>query len=461
MSVSQHEPRQVLAALEQAVDSVYFLLSRSLHDELESNRWHYARRWARHFPVTLLEPSQVFRFTDAKPVPAIPNCEVLSIVRPLESADPLTGLIQAGQVLQHMRQRGHAKPLLWSYNPRLAGLYASVPAAGRVYHATENHFEFERLSDSFYREVEASVLLSDLVIAVSSGVADGIRSRIPGASIATITNGCDTGHYQPAGAESARIVAERSRFARVASFAGTINERLDFDLIERAAAANSRTLLVFVGPVSPLTERDEEAWRRIVGLDNVLHLERMDAAEMAALYRSSDLGFIPYRHERFLVQSGFPLKTLEMAATGLPVVSSHMKPIAGLASAIAVAADAGQFLDSFASVSRSTLADEERLELVEVAAANDYDRKFEEVVATAAGLLPPERGVQTRLDDLLLEVGYESWSSGCVRIFNRFAAPPVVAFVNLYDRLAAALPKSSGRLVPTWFKDYVRSLRAE
>ena len=40
-----------------------------------------------------------------------------------------------------------------------------------------------------------------------------------------------------------------------------------------------------------------------------------------------------------LGRSGFPWKTLEMAATGLPVVASQMHPIVGLAAAIAVAED--------------------------------------------------------------------------------------------------------------------------
>jgi hypothetical protein len=187
----------------------------------------------------------------------------------------------------------------------------------------------------------------------------------------------------------------------------------------------------------------------------------MEAEDLAALYRSSDLGFIPYTRERLLVQSGFPLKTLEMAATGLPVVSSHMKPIVGLASAIAVAENDEQFLDSFASLSRSTLTNEERIELLEVASANDYNRKFEEITACVAGSLPADHEVRTRLDDLMLELGYDPWAASCARIFHRFAASPVLAFVLFYDKLAATLPAWSRRLVPRWLKDYVRSLRAE
>jgi hypothetical protein len=150
LTVLQNESHPVLGSLATEVDSIYFLMSKGLHEELESNRWHYARRWARHLPVTLVQPGDTLRFPEAEPLPAIPNCEILPIARPNPAAaDPLAGLIQAGQVMRHMLKRGHTKPLLWSYNPRLAGLYAAVPAVGRVYHATENHFDFEDLSDPF------------------------------------------------------------------------------------------------------------------------------------------------------------------------------------------------------------------------------------------------------------------------------------------------------------------------
>ena len=169
----------------------------------------------------------------------------------------------------------------------------------------------------------------------------------------------------------------------------------------------------------------------------------------------------PTDTRRSSCEIGFPLKTLEMAATGLPVVSTLMEPIVGLASAIEVAEGADRFLAAFSSVSRSALTEEQRLELLDVAAANDYDRKFEEVAAIVADSLPADRRVSTRLDELLLELGHETWAVSCTRIFKRFAAPPVVAFVHLYDRLAASLPAWSGRAVPRWFKDYVRSLRPE
>jgi glycosyltransferase involved in cell wall biosynthesis len=459
-----HAQPTPLPRLEGLIDSVYFLMANDLHEELESNRWHYARRWARHLPVTLLQPSaDLLRSPAVKAVRKIPNCEILSIAHPNpEGSYPLGGLVQAGQVMQHMRERGYAKPLLWSYNPRLSGLCAAVPAVGRVYHATENYFDFENLSDFFYRELEASLRISDVVISVSSGVAAGIRSRVPSAHVVLATNGCDTTQYQPGGPLSGLIASARDEFARVAAFAGNINGRLDFELIEEAAAANERTLLVFVGPASALAGEELDRWRRIVRLENVLHLGSMGPDELAALYRSSDLGFIPYRFEQLLMRNGFPLKTLEMAATGLPVVATMMEPITGLASAIDVAESREQFLMSFSSVSRSTLTEEERLELLEVAAANDYDRKFEQVVAGVVGSVRFGGEVHTQLDDLLLALGYEPWRTSCGRILDRFTAPPLLlAFASVYARFAAILPTWIRRLVPGSLKDQVRGHRVE
>lgn len=431
--------------------------------ELESNRWHFARRWARHFPVTLLQPRQRFgRIKKAAATAAIDNCEVLAILEPGPKASPLRGLAQAAQVMEQMGRRGHSRPLLWCYNPLLAGLYAAVPARARVYHASENYFDFADMPDFFYREVEAALRISDLVIPVSSGVADGIRARVPTAHVQLVTNGCDTNHYRPSGAGDPRVAADRDRFERVAVFAGNINSRLDFPLID-SAAEDERTLLVFAGPVGSLASDDLDLWRRTTRRTNVRHLGRMSSDELAALYRSADVGFIPYRRETFLVRNGFPLKTLEMAATGLPVVASRMEPIAGLASAIVVADDDARFLESLSSLSRSALTDEARLELLEVAAANDYDRKFEQVVGYVTAALPEGGHAQTRLDDLLSDLGYESWHSSCRRMV-RLTRPSLLwrGVLLAYEGFARLVPpETRRRLVPAALRAWARNRTAE
>jgi glycosyltransferase involved in cell wall biosynthesis len=452
-----------LESLLAEIDSVYFLMYDGWGEELESNRSHYARRWARHLPVTLLQPRQRMpRRQRAVPAAGIENCEILSVLQPRGgSTYPLPGIVQAAQVMQHMASRGHERPLLWCYNPWLAALYAALPAVARAYHASENHFDFEGMPELFYRELEAALRVSDVVIPVSSGVADGIHSRVPDAKVAVVTNGCDTACYQPYGPGDPVVAAASSGFARVAVFAGNINNRVDFELVKRTAEASATTLLVFAGPVGTLDERDAQIWRKVLELQNVRHVGRMTADELAALYRSADVGFIPYRLDKWIVRNGFPLKTLEMAATGLPVVASKMQPIMGLASPIAVVEDDQGFLDSFSSLSRSALGEEERTELLEVAAANDYDRKFEQVVACIIDAIPRNGALRTRLDELMLELGHEAWRESCIRIFNRFKPSLATPFTLLYEKLAETSPAWANRLVPAWLKKQVGNRRVE
>jgi hypothetical protein len=90
------------------------------------------------------------------------------------------------------------------------------------------------------------------------------------------------------------------------------------------------------------------------------------------------------------MENGFPLKTLEMAATGLPVVSTMLKPLLGLARGIAVTSDHAEFIDGVAA-SRAGLSRQDRTELIEVARRNDYDVKFDSVLELVAAVAhPPE-----------------------------------------------------------------------
>jgi len=461
-SAARAEQRETPQRLASAFDSVYFLMYDGWEKELESNRWHYARRWARHFPVTLLQPRQRFgRIKKAAPTTAIENCEILPILEQGRPTTPLRALVQTAQVMDHMSERGHSRPLLWCYNPLLAGLYAAVPAVARVYHASENYFDFDDMPDFFYRDVEAAIRLSDVVIPVSSGVADAIRTRVPSARVQLVTNGCDTSHYRATGDLSPAVAAERG-FERIAVFAGNINSRVDFELVGKAAE-DETTLLIFAGPVGSLSADDHELWRRTVRRKNVRHLGTMSSAELAALYRSADLGFIPYRHDRLLVRNGFPLKTLEMAATGLPVVASRMEPIADLASAIVVAEDDAQFLESFSSLSRSALTEQARVELFEVAAANDYDRKFDQVAGYVMAAIPENGHARTRLDDLLSYVGYDSWRTSCRRMI-RLSRPSLLwrAVLVTYENFAKIVPSETRRrVVPAGLREWARNRTAE
>ena len=55
---------------------------------------------------------------------------------------------------------------------------------------------------------------------------------------------------------------------------------------------------------------------------------------------------------RMIVENGFPLKALEMAAAGLPVVSTLMKPLREVPEAVVVTESAAGFCAAVAANSR-------------------------------------------------------------------------------------------------------------
>ena len=432
------------------IDSVYFLLIPGWETELRANRWHFALRWAKRKPVVLV--SAVLRGGPAVSVPEarIPNCRILRTQLVSEPNQLAKAEIQLGQVLDDMARHRFVKPLLWCYDPELVELYARVPAIARVHHATENFFDMPGRGSGMHQHLRATVAVSDVTVAVSDGVASALRKRVDGADVITVTNGCDFTHYSAGKPDDELLAAGRS-YARIAIYAGNINGRLDFDLLDRLAETNPRALFAFYGPVKELSSADTTAWKAVTQMPNVLAPGAVDPDRLRDLYAAADVGLIPYRQDAWLVENGMPLKALEMAATGLPVVSTLMKPLQGLARGLVVTSSRGEFMEAFQRTSRSALTSEEVGELTALSAANDYDVKFDAIVDALEQRVSRTEAV-TRVDRLAEVLGAE-WTDAQIRYARWLAMPPAArAAGRIAGSLALMFPArwrrrlGSGRL---------------
>ena len=381
-------------------DIIYFLMFEGWEQELRSNRWHYATRWARHLPVTLLQPTQVV----ASKLPAvrdearIGNCRILSIKSSWsEWSYRHDSLVQLGQVTRDMEALRVGRPLLWLYNPNLVGLYAALPAVGRILHATENYFHFEGVPGWFLARHTLAIQISDTVIAVSDGVATSIRENVPNAPVAVVSNGCDYKEYSRF-VPNERLLDTRRAAQRIVIYAGNINSRLDYALIQRCVTELRHALFAFYGPVVGLSGDDARRWAAITQEPNVRYFGPADPDMLPGLYSAADVGIIPYKQTRMLVENGFPLKALEMCTTGLPVVSTHMKPIEGLMDGLVVARDHDSFVASLARTSRCSLTGPQLDEMRTVCRHQDYDAKFRTVLDLMGTRLGRQREPDTRWD---------------------------------------------------------------
>ena len=452
----------------QRFDSVYFLMFRGWREELRSNRWHFASRWARHLPTILVQPEQAHVPPKTNDVPEgrIPNCRILPVLEVMGTRDWIgNGLVQAGQIMAYMRACGHRRPLLWCYNPMTLVAYATLPAGGRIFHATENYFHFPNEPEWFTERYRTAMQISDLIVAVSDGVAREIKAQLPDASICLVSNGCDFGGYFGARASDS-LATLRSVWRAVAIYAGNINARLDYALIRQAAKANQDILFVFYGPVKDLGGEDRELWRRLQTEANFRYLGPVDAEELPSLYAASDVGLMPYKSEHWLVENGFPLKTLEMAATGLPVVSTLLKPVRGLAAAIHVEDRAEDFVAAVGRIGRDRLTFGERAELEAVCRSNDYDRKFEQVIELYRTTVPESSSPLTRLEYIAMTEEFSEWllqfcrpkNLEIGRPGNGVGTPSLSRLSRAGLRLAEMIPAHWRRRAPQGLRSLFRRL---
>jgi glycosyltransferase involved in cell wall biosynthesis len=351
--------------------------------ELRSNRYHWMRRWARHLPVVMIQPDVAPRKAAwSEPAESIGNCELVHVQDCGHHPSTAVAGAQARAIAQRLAERGFARPLVWTYAPML-GLAASLtPAVARVHHATENHYRMTGLEEGFFWSLALCLRSADLVVAVSSGVASSLRDHNPGLGDALIevTNGCDFAEASATSAPDPQIAALATGWRRVIAYAGNLNGRLDVGLVERVARAERDALVLLVGPFGGLNATERAHWQRVLAEPNVHHAESMSPDRLPAVYRAADVGIVPYLPLPYIVEDGFPLKVLEMAATGLPVVSTLMRPIVGLHPAIRVVADGNEFMAALEETGRSALGAEAGRSLVDLAREHDYDAKFAAVL---------------------------------------------------------------------------------
>jgi len=375
-----------LEAVCRRFDAVYFLMFPGWKTELRSNRWHYATRWARHLPVTLVQPDldTLQRDGEVEAEPRIANSRILHVRHSNCAASYGTdSFLQTSQLRRDLRRQRYKKVLLWLYNPFMVGTYSMLSSAGRVQHATENYFGFPSLQPFLRDSMEISLSISDHVIAVSQGVTAAVRRHAPTARVSEVSNGCDYAFYK-SGRPDEEVLALHGQWTKIIVFAGNINGRLDFPLIEAACNAKPEMAFLFVGPVAPLAEDKGESWRRVAALPNASHLGAVEAERLPDIYAAADLGIIPYENSP-LMRDSFPLKALEMAACGLPVVTSEIPELRNQAYGVRVTGTPAEFVEAVGSMSRQRLSAAQSVELDELARAHDYDGKFLSMLRSISG----------------------------------------------------------------------------
>ncbi len=359
--------------------------------EPRSNRFHYATRFARHWPVYFVQPDGTGEEITFEKV----DGHDITLVH----VAPDYGTAHAERLTRALRARGVARPLVWAYNAFLAPAFAPLSPALVVYHATEDYVapvEGMRITlDDISGAVRQTVAMADLLVAVSPGVAESyVRHGGFRNGVLVLPNGCDYGFWEASGAAEYRAPESG---ARVALFQGGINDRLDYALLRDLARRLPDWEFWFCGR----EDGQCEGWAQLRLEPNIRAFGLLEPEGIADLARQSKVGLIPFRQDA-LMRRSLPLKAYEYLACGLPVATIPIDALAGREDLFTFAETAEAFADALRRLdpTRSEAAALARRR--EAAAAASYDSRFGELLDSLEERLRLRRKARPALNVLVL-----------------------------------------------------------
>jgi glycosyltransferase involved in cell wall biosynthesis len=315
---------------------------------------------ARSLPLKLAR--DVFDAPD-EPFPASAHAQLLSPIR-LRRTDPCgsRSIIRAFARYEQTMQRAAARmglrdPVVITTHPLLAGMADLSWARAVTYYAIDDwavHPGYRRWWNAYRESYEGIRMRGRRVAAVS----DTLLSRLaPAGPARVVANGLEPAEWlgDPAPPTWA---ATTSRPLIV--YVGSLDQRLDLDVITRLAAEIPGAAIVLVGPmVSP------RRYQAVRLPKNVSLRSPLTRRELTGLIRVADLGVIPHVRSP-LTEAMSPLKAFEYLAGGLPVVATDLPPIRGIHARVELVQDDQSFgAAAQAALARGRLSEPDRLSFIE------------------------------------------------------------------------------------------------
>jgi glycosyltransferase involved in cell wall biosynthesis len=291
------------------------------------------------------------------------------------------------------RQLGFRSPILWVYDPLLAGVGGSFSEKLLVYYVVDDYVEYAPRAATALRAAiaagEAAMLdRADVVFAVSEVLYDRCRRRAR--NVHLVPNGVDAERFRLAAADP-RIPDDIAAIPRpVVGYVGVIQSTMDIPLMTRLASCRPDWSFVLVGPLD-LGEGRREL-DALLARPNVHYLGQKSVTDVPYYIKSCDVCLM-MDDER---ARGDVIKTYEYLAAGRPIVAKSTPSALRFGQLVSIASDARSFETAIAQA----LAEDGSLTSERMAAAGEHtwDHRVA-LIADAIEQLLPTAAPATRAAD--------------------------------------------------------------
>ncbi len=219
-----------------------------------------------------------------------------------------------------------------------------------VYFNIDDYAQYwPRRADRVNQLERQAVREADLTVCASRLRCDQLRAAVPEAAekIRHLPHGTPTTSLDPSpcvlpGPAPADLAGLPRPYI---GYVGSLEDRVDWVLLDRVAEAFPQASIVLVGRLSA---RGREEWqaacRRCLARPNVHHLGWRPQSSIAAYNRAFDVCLIPYRTDHPFNQACSPTKIMDYMGTGRPIVATALPECRLYDQLFDVAEDTDQFL---------------------------------------------------------------------------------------------------------------------
>ena len=274
-----------------------------------------------------------------------------------------------GRIRRAAGSAGLRRPAVITNDPLVAG-FAPLEWAGPVtLYATDDMTAYEPLRPWWPALAEAYTRVAAsgrAVCAVSETLLERIGPTGPGL---VVPNGVDPSEWLEPG-EPPRWFAELPRPRLL--YTGTLDRRIDADLVEAVAARLPHASIVMLGG-----HPDEEQMARLSRLPGLVAHPSVGRAELAAVVHAADAGLLPHVRND-LTEAMSPLKLYEYLAAGLPVAAVDLPPLHGVSERVVIGEDFAASVERALALGRA--GEDERRAFVE---RHSWEAKHEAILDLA------------------------------------------------------------------------------
>ncbi len=221
--------------------------------------------------------------------------------------------------------------VLWLYTPAAVPFIDLLAPDLLVYDVMDDLSSFKYAPPRLKEQERELFARADLIFAGGPSLYETRKSRHP--DVHLFPSGVDQGHFARALEEDLPAPpAVRELPHPIIGYFGVIDERLDLQLLERAAALRPEWSWVLIGPVLKIEERT------LPRLPNIHYLGQQDYQDLPAYLKAFDVAMMPFARNE-ATRSISPTKTLEYMAAHKPIVSTSIRDVIALYGAVVRIAD--------------------------------------------------------------------------------------------------------------------------